>query len=145
VRVIGWNWARNYVEQQITVATGHELTIARGLEFNLSLKPFIRVEKVRLKSASWDRFTNMAEIGALALRIDLIELMQGRIVIPELSMRAPVVHLAISARGKPNWRLGSDSPPRTARKSKQEVSLPVIHRVVMQAGKITYRDFYIAM
>ena len=36
VRVIGWNWAKNYVEYRVTQATGREFTIAGDLDINLS-------------------------------------------------------------------------------------------------------------
>jgi len=134
LRVIGWNWIKGYVEQQVAQATGRDFTIAGDLDIDLSLNPLIRAEDIRLDNAPWGQFPNMAEIGALRLRIDLIELIKGRVVIPELGIREPVAHLAVSAGGKPNWRLGSET-------SKTGGSLPVVHRLVIDNGAVTYRDY----
>ncbi|MGI8739923.1 MAG: AsmA family protein [Gammaproteobacteria bacterium] len=137
VRVVGWNWARGYVEQQVTQATGRDLTIAGDLDIDFSLNPLIRVEDIGLGNAPWGRTSNIAEIKVLALRVELLGLIQGRTVISELSIREPVVHLAVSASGKPNWRLGAEK----SRASKRGGSLPVVHRLVIEGGTVTYRDY----
>ncbi len=51
VRVIGWNWAKNYVEYRVTQATGRDFTIAGDLDIELFSHPLIRVEFMRLDNA----------------------------------------------------------------------------------------------
>jgi uncharacterized protein involved in outer membrane biogenesis len=99
VQVIGWDWAKNYVEYRVTQATGREFTIAGDLDIDLSLHPLIRAETIRLDNAPWARFQNLAEIETLALRVDLVALIQRRIVIPQISISKPVVRLTASKRG----------------------------------------------
>ncbi len=137
MRVIGWNWTKGYVEQQIAQATGRDFTIAGDLDIDLSLTPMIRAKDIRLGNAPWGRLPNMARIGALRFRIDLIDLFRKRVVIPELSIHEPVVHLAVSAGGKPNWQMGSENSGASRRGG----SLPVVHKLVMEDGAVTYRDY----
>jgi uncharacterized protein involved in outer membrane biogenesis len=99
VRVIGWDWAKNYVEYRVTQATGREFTIAGGLDIDLSSHPLILAEIIRLGNAPWARFQNMAEIKTLALRLDLVALIQGRMVIPQVNISKPIMRLAVSKRG----------------------------------------------
>jgi hypothetical protein len=99
VQVSGWDWAKNYVEYRVTQATGREFTIAGDLDIDLSLHPLIRAETIRLDNAPWARFQNLAEIETLALRVDLVALIQGRIVIPQVSISKPVVLLPSPSAG----------------------------------------------
>jgi AsmA family protein len=142
IRIIGWNWIKDFLQQKISTATGRNFTISGDLDIDLALNPCVRMEDVRLKNAPWDRFPNIAKAETVGLCIDLVEVLQGRIIIPELSIRKPVVHLARSAQAKPNWRLNPSPAPRAAAKtSKQRTQLPVIHQLIIDNGTITYQDY----
>ena len=97
IRIIGWDWIKDFLQQMISTATGRNFTISGDLDIDLALNPCVRMEDVRLENTPWNRFPNIAKAGTLGLCIDLVEVLQGRIIIPELSIRKPVVHLALSA------------------------------------------------
>jgi uncharacterized protein involved in outer membrane biogenesis len=98
IRIIGWDWIKDFLQQMISTTTGRNFTISGDLDIDLALNPCVRMEEdVRLENTPWNRFPNIAKAGALGLCIDLVEVLQGRIIIPELSIRKPVVHLALSA------------------------------------------------
>jgi uncharacterized protein involved in outer membrane biogenesis len=59
----------------------------------------IRAEIIRLGNAPWARFQNLAESKTLALRLDLVALIQGRMVIPQVNISKPIMRLAVSKRG----------------------------------------------
>jgi small multidrug resistance pump len=88
--LIGWDWAKNYVEYRVTQATGRDFAIAGDLDIDLSSHPLIRAEIIRLDNAPWVRFQNLAEIETFALRVDLVALIQRRIVIPQISISKPL-------------------------------------------------------
>jgi uncharacterized protein involved in outer membrane biogenesis len=141
VRLVGWNWANDLVAQQVSQAIGRDVTIAGDLDVDLSLNPLVRIEDIRVENVPWGRFPHMATIEVLSARIDLLALLQGRIVIPEIGIRQPIVHLAVSRRGRANWHFGPGQAPRPEETPQQGGSLSVMHRMAVRDGKITYRDY----
>ncbi|MBA2491662.1 MAG: AsmA family protein [Gammaproteobacteria bacterium] len=145
---IDWNWLKPYIERAVSEQTGREFAIDGDLGVDLwSLTPSLHVERIRFENAHWGKPPQMAKLHALDASVDLIALIGGSIVIPELIIDRPVVHLAKSGQGTGNWQLKSgtaadkvakaptDSAPAEARGQ-----LPAILRLVVRDGLSTYHD-----
>ncbi len=145
---IDWNWVKPYVERAISEQTGREFAIDGDLDVDLwSLKPSLRAARIRFENAHWGKHPQMIKVGAFQTSIGLVQLIQGRFIIPELIVERPVLHLAKSRRGTPNWELDPRAKSRTPAEQPQESpapaqssELPVIRRLVITDGLLTYRD-----
>src|SRR5262245_36796459 len=80
----------------------------------------------------------MLEIRRLACRIDLHALLQGRLVLPMIELVEPVVRLETSEQGEANWHLQS---AQTVADKKEPSALPVIERLSLRDGRLTYYDY----
>jgi AsmA family protein len=143
---IDWNWVKPYIERAISEQTGREFAIDGDLDVDLwSLQPSLRAARIRFENAHWGKHPQMVKVGAFQTSIGLVQLIQGRLVIPELKVERPVVRLAKSRRGTPNWELNPRAKSRAPAKQPQEspapaqpIQLPVIHRLVITDGLLTY-------
>ena len=129
------NWVRDIAAQQISERTGRKLTINGEWNINWSLTPHIRVEQIQFENASWSKQSDMLELAALDLRIDLIELLNGHVILPEIILTKPNIVLEKSPEGEPNWKLWTDKDD-----TKDRAQLPIIERLRIEEGRLVYRD-----
>src|SRR4030095_4764249 len=74
----------------------------------------------------------------LVFRLDLRELLRGRVVLPTVELVEPVLRLETSEQGQPNWTFGSDRP---AQDSPTHLAVPRIGEVHLREGRVTYMDY----
>ena len=129
------NWVRDIAAQQISERTGRKLTINGDLSINWSLTPHIRVEQIQFENAAWSKQPDMLELAALDLSIDLIELIHGRVILPEIILTKPNIILEKPPNGEPNWEL-----PIEKDETKERAELPIIERLQIEGGRLAYRD-----
>ncbi|HKF93535.1 MAG TPA: AsmA family protein, partial [Gammaproteobacteria bacterium] len=138
---INWNWVTDYAARKISEQTDRKFTIG-NLDVDLwSLRPHLQATKIRFENAPWGRPPQMVKLGALETSIDLIQLIKGRVVIPELIIDKPVVHLETS-KGKANWRLTRNKAAKRLKPAPavKRGQLPAIGKLVIHDGQITYHD-----
>ncbi len=141
--LIDWNWVKGYAERAISEQTGRQFAIAGDLDVDLSLKPRIRATKVQFENAPWSKDPQMVKVGLFDIRLDLLQLMQGRIVIPELRIVEPIIRLEKSAQGKPNWELRSEPVAEKAVETaapEERSEFPVVSRLIVEGGWVKYVD-----
>jgi uncharacterized protein involved in outer membrane biogenesis len=135
---------RDYAARQVSQMTGRTFTIEGDFDIDWSLKPRIRATDIRLGNASWSQTPNLLELAALELRIDLLALLTGRVVLPELKLSEPRVLLEVSSEGQPNWVFSSSSNTESTsteeKPSTGSSQMPTIKRLVIEDGVIAYRD-----
>jgi uncharacterized protein involved in outer membrane biogenesis len=143
---INWNWVGDYAARKISEQTGRKFTIGDLNVDVWSLQPHLQATKVRVENAPWGEPPQMVKLGALETSIDLVQLIKGRVVIPELIIDQPIVHLEKS-KGKANWQLSSNKAAQKPLKQKAEPAaplhrgeLPAIGKLVIRDGQITYHD-----
>jgi uncharacterized protein involved in outer membrane biogenesis len=111
-----WNWFRPVVEARFSAALGRAVTIDH-LSVKLSRAPLVIFDHMIVANPpSFPPDTHLGEIDRLSFRVDLKSLLQGSVVIPELTIDHPVSRLERSPSGEPNWKLagvgdGSSSTP----------------------------------
>ncbi len=132
---MNWNWARDIAAQQISNLTDRELRINGELNIDWSLKPHISIEQIQFENAAWSMHPNMLELAALDLRIDLIELIKGRLVLPEVILTKPRILLEKSSEGMPNWEIQKDEADPEDR-----TDFPIIERLRIEDGRLGYLD-----
>ncbi|MER2511445.1 MAG: AsmA family protein, partial [Nitrosomonas ureae] len=131
-----WNWARAIVAQQISDLTDRDFTINGNLTVDWSLTPHIRLEQIELENAAWSKQPNMLELAALDMRIDLIELIKGRMLFPEIILTRPHIILQKSPQGEANWEFTVDTG-----NPESKTDIPLIERLRITEGRLVYQDF----
>lgn len=128
-----WNWLRDPVARRVAAATGRTFAIRGNLEVHLSLRPRIVAHDVVLGNAPWSTEPVMAQAGRIEFRVDLLQLLAGRVVLPELTLSQPRVALEVSPAGAANWSF---------REGPKDGSAPAasVGRLAIDRGSATYRD-----
>lgn len=134
VALFDWNQARGPISSFVSDALGRRFAINGNLELDLSRTPRLTVEDVQLANTPWGSAPEMFTLKRFELNLDLMELLKGRLVIPEVVVSGPRLLLERNAAGENNWALGAAGPPGGG------ITIPEIGRVRIENGTLTYRD-----
>ncbi len=99
----------------VRAATGRELRIEGGLQVSLVPDIGFTAEKLRVANAPGGSAPDLLTLASLAGKVRLLPLLGGRVVVEELVVREPALHLEVSADGRANW----ERSPRSARKRRR--------------------------
>ena len=130
-----WNWLKGPIESQVSGRLGRPFRIHGDLDVNLSLRPRIRIEGAELGNPPWGSDAPMAKIGRIEVTVDLLKLVQGEIVLPELRLAQPDLLLETRADGPPNWQFGEGKDTTAG-----PPSLPRIGRLEISDAAVRYHD-----
>jgi AsmA family protein len=136
--VLDWNWIKGYVARQASEAIGRTVVVEGDLDVDFAWPPLLRAEQVRVANAAWSKEPFMLEIRRLTCRIDPLALLRGHIVLPMIELVEPIVRLETSEQGEPNWTL---QPHQTVADKANAGVLPMIERLSLQDGRLTYSDY----
>ncbi len=133
-------WA---VQRGATLAIGREVTF--GEPFRLSAWPPVGIaaSDVRIANADWGTASELARIGALDARLDLLAYWRdGRIQLDRLVVTQPQVHLEVGQDGRRNWDLGGGDTGAGDGQSDAETAIPpfVLGDVRIDGGTVVYDD-----
>ena len=131
VSLFDWNLARPYIARQVTGATGRSFAINGDLEVHVSLRPHIIANDIVMGNAAWSKNPVMAQIKRADFRIDLFELLIGRLAFPEISLSDIHLVLEVNKDGTPNWVFG---------KQDKQSKLPSIGALAIDHGSVEFRD-----
>src|SRR5690348_16034676 len=83
----------------------------------------------------------MVSIKRIDVEMRFWPLLRGAIVLPKVALIQPDVHLVRLADGRANWEFTSNPESANAKKeANKPMSLPLVHRLIIQGGKLTARD-----
>ncbi|MGH9271137.1 MAG: AsmA family protein [Ilumatobacteraceae bacterium] len=130
----------SYVPQLERLASdrlGREVEIEAIEIVEPSLTPLLRLRGVRVANADWGEAEHLAEIEELRVRVDLLALLRGEIVVPELTLVRPRLALARNEAGEANWTfagLGDDKDEDGS------PTLPVIRELRVTNAELSFED-----
>jgi uncharacterized protein involved in outer membrane biogenesis len=128
-----WNWLRASIERMTMEKTGRELAIKGNLAVRLGWPlPRIRAERVTFANPPWAKDKQMVAADAVEISLDLLELLDKKLVLPEVRLENPLVVLEMGANGRKNWLLDHNQQDEDARVQ--------IGRVMLDHGRIAYAD-----
>lgn len=131
VSLFDWNLARPYIARQVTSTTGRSFAINGDLKVHVSLRPHIIANDVVMGNAAWSKYPVMAQIKRADFRIDLLQLLIGRLAFPEISLSELHLVLEVNNDGTPNWIFG---------KQDKQSRLPSIGALAIDHGSVEFRD-----
>ncbi len=127
IALFDWNWLRGPVSTYLSGKFGRAVTIGT-LRGEFSLQPRLVADDVTLANASWGTDALMARVRRVAIRVDLLSLIQPVVSLPELTLVQPALLLERNADGNSNWTLG-DAP-----------EFPRIGRLTIDSGNVRFLD-----
>lgn len=138
-----WNDARGFVARQATKALGREVAIDGTLDVHLGDPIHIHIEGLRVANTDWAQEKSFAQLKVLDADLRLWPLLRGDIELPKLVLTEPVLDMEKNENGENNWTFASDPRKEAAKEAvapdaRQEI--PIIERLVLDRGRIRYRD-----
>lgn len=136
VLVWDWNYVRGIVNDRGSAATGRDFAVEGDIDVDLTWPPRVTLNDIRLGNPDWASDPNMAEIETLTFIIAVLDLLVGRVNLPELTIAAPHLSLEQTADGTANWTF----TPLDAAAPEDRDSFPIIGRLRIDDGFLRYRD-----
>ena len=131
--IFGFNWMRGPIERMTLERTGRVLSITGGLGVGFSWpRPVLRFGVATFANPDWAQERQMIAAEATEVTIDLLQLLHGSIVLPEVRLVQPVVYLEHGTDGRRNWLLDPLQQDEGARIR--------IDRLTLDRGTLGYDD-----
>ncbi len=89
VTLLDWNRFKGIITTRASEATGRELAIAGDISVDWGWHPRVTLEGVTLENADWSSDPYMVEIRRLSVRIEILELLRGRISLSSRPLHSP--------------------------------------------------------
>src|SRR6185312_5919617 len=103
--------------------------------------PHIQVTGFTVSNPAWAGGGQMISIQRIELELRFWPLLRGAIVLPKVALIRPDVRLVRLADGRANWEFTTQPESAKAKKNaNRPLSLPLVHRLIIQSGKLTARD-----
>ena len=123
-------------------ATGRDVTIG-SLSVDWGWTPHVLLHQVDLGNAKWAEAQQMFAADTIEFSIEILPLLRGHIVLPQLRVESPKVSVERNDDGKLNWDFSENAVAATAVSAvrpEQRSEAPVIGSIEITNGKIAYRD-----
>ncbi len=134
INFFDWNLLRGYISRKVSDATGRTFAINGDLDVRLSLRPRIIANDIAMGNATWSNDPNMAEIGQLDFKVDLLSAVRRHWVFPEITLSRAKLVLEKSAEGVANWDFAQEGEKQPG------AEIPSVGSMIIDQGKLTYRD-----
>ena len=138
--LIDWNAMRGPVAHYLSGRLQRQVRIAGDLDVKLfSWTPTAIVNDLIIEQPDWVKqeqpkaAETFADVSRLAISLDLMKYLTGRLILPEVTIDRPQLHLLRDEAGRANWR----------RKPDEEISaprLPPIRHFVIRDGRLDLAD-----
>ena len=128
-----WNLLKPHVERRVSASSGRTFAINGNLEVHPALRPRIIANGIMMGNAAWARDPDMARIERVNFKIDLLELLAGRLHFPEIALSEPHFSLEVDKDGKANWVF-------TEKDQGKPAEFPKIDVLTIDHGSARYRD-----
>lgn len=108
----------------------------------LSRQPRIVLTGVKIGNAEWGSEPTMFEASRIEFSFQPLELLRGRVVLPQLFIEQPRILLEKDAQGNPNWRVTENAQAAALKQPLPEKrsQIPIIRLLRITDGKLTYRS-----
>jgi len=127
----------------LTHRSGRNVVLEGNIETHLwSREPRIILSQVKIGNAEWGSSPTMFEAQRIEFSLEPLELLRGRLVMPELLIDQPLVLLEKNEKGDANWHF-MQNPQASALKQplpKSRSHIPIISHLKITDGQLTYRD-----
>jgi uncharacterized protein involved in outer membrane biogenesis len=131
VALFDWSWFKRPLQALASSQLDRKVEITGDIDGELSLTPRFSFEGVRVANTPWGSHPTMLNAEQMAFEINLPALLGGRLVLPEITLRAPDILVERDEEGALNWQVGTGSDEPGA--------APEIGKLWVQNARISYR------
>lgn len=137
-----WNYLRGYAAERASGAAGRKIEIG-DIDVSLGWVTRIVVSNLDIANADWAQSPALARFERAEMDIQLLPLLRGRIVLPNVHLVRPDISLEKKADGRSNWDF-SQNPAGVAvaeaAAPDERSEFPVIGALRIDEGKVRYVD-----
>jgi AsmA protein len=113
------------LSDSIKQSTGRDFAINGKVSLSILPRLAIEVNDVSIGNAPGAASKTMSTLSKVQLRVQLLPLLDGKIVVDSFVLDKPVIDLEIDKNGRPNWEVsGAESPAEPATPSKAKTKTP---------------------
>ena len=139
---------KGWLAEQATAALGREVTIEGPLDIAWGWTPVIMIEGLTIANAEWAKAPHLAKVLKLEASIKLWQQLQGKTVLPEITLIEPDLFLEQKEDGEANWTFGKKNAEdgvgtdvaEEAVVPDDRTELPVIGELVIEDGEFEFVD-----
>jgi len=114
------DWLRGRIETAASEAVGRRIAIEGPVTLVASFPPEARIEGVHVGNPQGWPEADLAHLALARVELQILPLLQGEVVIEEISVKGLEINLETNAAGEPNWvfsRSRGTPPPQTGKQS----------------------------
>lgn len=141
-----WDVLRGPLNRYVSDKTGRHFEITRKLDVKLGRTTRILADGIEFANPEWARNPHLVKAQGAQIDIELLPLLQRRIVLPRLEFREPQLGLQLEPDGRRSWALGRDSsdPKNVPDIGAFVVDQGSVHFIATEHGADIRADFAIA-
>ena len=139
--LLDWDMLRGPIARIASTHSGRTVTIPGHLRVQLwSSTPTVTIEDLRVANPSWELPRPLLQLQRLQLQIELSQLFRGHLVLRRVEIDQPDLYLHQEKSGRANWTNDNVAPTNPHAPAPKPFSLPAIHELIIQSGKIALTD-----
>ena len=140
-----WDVLRGPLNRYVTDRTGRHFEITRRLDVKLGRTTRVLADGIEFANPDWARDPMLVRAEGAEIHIELLPLLERRIVMPMVRFRQPQLALQIEPDGRRSWALGRDTsdPGNLPEIGALVVDRGSMHFVASQHGADIRSDFTI--
>ena len=132
--IFDWNWLKSPIEKGVSAATGRTLEIRGNVSGQFRLDTRLRFEQVRLANPEWAESPDMLIADAVELQIALLPLLRKMVVIHDLVLQRPTLHLQRLEDSRATWVFNKEQQRRG------KGSTPIIEQLRVDQATVHFVD-----
>jgi len=125
-----WDVLRGPLNRYVTDRTGRHFEITRRLDVKLGRTTRVLADGIEFANPEWARDPMLVRAEGAEIHIELLPLLQRRIVMPRVRFHEPQLALQIEPDGRRSWALGRDTG--------DPGNLPEIGELVVDRGSVHF-------
>jgi AsmA family protein len=125
-----WDSLRGPLNRYVSEKTGHHFEITRKLDVKVGRNTRILADGIEVANPDWAQDPQLLTAQSAEIQIELLPLLQRRIVLPLVKLHQPQLALQVEADGRRSWALGRDTADRR--------NVPQIGALVVDQGTLHY-------
>ena len=126
-----WDVLRGPINRYVSEQLGRRFEITKRLSVNVGRTTTVRAEGIEIANPEWAHDPYLLKATVAEFDINLLPLIFGKVVLPQISLSEPKIGLQIEPDGRRTWALSRDTSDTGA--------VPEIGAIVVDKGNVNYR------